>query len=141
ARWERRLADVATLFIAADTGHRYVNSVFQRHAEAADVDTLQPHEINDLREMRLPWSRAHWRGMTRPNATPEVRHAPARLPSRGDARSAAGHTSGTSSLSRSASSRYDGPDTPRAATTSPASSRTGAAADVRPSSNSSTATA
>lgn len=78
ARWERQLADVATLFIAADTGHRYVNSVFQRHAEAADVDTLQPHEINDLREMRLPWSRAHWRGMTRPNATPEVRHAPAR---------------------------------------------------------------
>ena len=48
------------LFIAADTGHRYVESVFARHQEAQDIDVLRPVVISTLDELRLPWSVMAW---------------------------------------------------------------------------------
>lgn len=56
----RRRPGRTALFIAADTGHRYVDSVFRRHAEAADVTQLSPFEPAGLRQLRLPWSRMPW---------------------------------------------------------------------------------
>lgn len=59
--WERRRDDSRTyVFIAADTGHRYVESAYDKHAEAQDVDTLKPHEISSLDELRHPWSTTSW---------------------------------------------------------------------------------
>ncbi|MFJ2768825.1 pyridoxal-phosphate dependent enzyme [Streptomyces sp. NPDC087300] len=61
ALWERRGDDSRTyVFIAADTGHRYVESAYARHERALDIDTLKPHEITSLDELRLPWSTAPW---------------------------------------------------------------------------------
>ncbi|MEI5006941.1 pyridoxal-phosphate dependent enzyme [Streptomyces sp. PmtA] len=62
-RWERaRDASRTYVFIAADTGHRYVESAYARHAEAEPVDALKPHEIASLDELRLPWSTTSWSG-------------------------------------------------------------------------------
>ncbi|MFF8841164.1 pyridoxal-phosphate dependent enzyme [Streptomyces sp. NPDC015127] len=59
--WERRRGDSRTyVFIAADTGHRYVDSAYARHADAPDIDTLKPHEITSLDELRHPWSTTSW---------------------------------------------------------------------------------
>ncbi|WP_262006377.1 pyridoxal-phosphate dependent enzyme [Streptomyces sp. FIT100] len=59
--WERRQDDSRTyVFIAADTGHRYVESAYARHAEAQDIDALKPHEITSLDELKHPWSVASW---------------------------------------------------------------------------------
>ncbi|MCX4716486.1 pyridoxal-phosphate dependent enzyme [Streptomyces virginiae] len=61
ARWERSRAPERTVvFIAADTGHRYVDSVYARHREAVAVDSLTPHRITDRAELALPWSRMPW---------------------------------------------------------------------------------
>ncbi|MFJ6368389.1 pyridoxal-phosphate dependent enzyme [Streptomyces virginiae] len=61
ARWERSRAPERTVvFIAADTGHRYVDSVYARHREAVAVDSLTPHRITDRAELALPWSRMRW---------------------------------------------------------------------------------
>jgi cysteine synthase A len=48
------------LFIAADTGHRYVDGVFARHAEAADIHPLAPRVVSTLDELVLPWSAMKW---------------------------------------------------------------------------------
>ncbi|WP_405790945.1 pyridoxal-phosphate dependent enzyme [Streptomyces sp. NBC_00029] len=61
ARWERSRAPERTvLFIAADTGHRYVDSVYARHREAAAVDSLAPLPVTSPAELALPWSRMCW---------------------------------------------------------------------------------
>lgn len=61
ALWERRREENGTvLFIAPDTGHRYVDTVFDRHGEAALVDDLAPHHLDRLEELALPWSRMNW---------------------------------------------------------------------------------
>ncbi len=61
ARWEQRERPQGTvLFVAADTGHRYVDSVFARHAEAAAIDELAPREVSTRDELALPWCRMHW---------------------------------------------------------------------------------
>ncbi|MFJ8077611.1 pyridoxal-phosphate dependent enzyme [Streptomyces sp. NPDC096176] len=61
SQWERRRNDSPTyVFIAADTGHRYVESAYAKHAEAHDFDTLKPHEITTLEELRHPWSTTSW---------------------------------------------------------------------------------
>ncbi|MFI7177548.1 pyridoxal-phosphate dependent enzyme [Streptomyces spororaveus] len=61
ARWERARAPERTvLFIAADTGHRYVDSVYARHHEAAPVDSLIPRQVTARAELALPWSRMDW---------------------------------------------------------------------------------
>ncbi|MFF1692843.1 pyridoxal-phosphate dependent enzyme [Streptomyces sp. NPDC058257] len=59
--WEQRRDHSRTyVFIAADTGHRYVESAYAKHADAPDIDTLKPHEITSLDELRHPWSTASW---------------------------------------------------------------------------------
>ena len=61
ARWERsRDEDATVVFIAPDTGHRYVDTVFDRHREAPRVEDLHPHSVHDLRHLALPWSRMQW---------------------------------------------------------------------------------
>ncbi|QKW10431.1 pyridoxal-phosphate dependent enzyme [Streptomyces sp. NA04227] len=61
ARWELGRGDSRThVFIAADTGHRYVESAYARHAEALDIDALKPHEVSSLDELKHPWSTAAW---------------------------------------------------------------------------------
>jgi cysteine synthase A len=59
ARWDRA-PDRTTLFIAADTGHRYADTVFARHAEALPVDDLAPVPVSTVAELVLPWSRMDW---------------------------------------------------------------------------------
>ncbi len=61
ARHERERAPERTvLFIAADTGHRYVDTVYARHREAAPIADLAPREVSDQSELALPWSRMRW---------------------------------------------------------------------------------
>ncbi|MFI5803027.1 pyridoxal-phosphate dependent enzyme [Streptomyces sp. NPDC051561] len=61
ARWERELAqDRTVLFLAADTGHRYADSVFARHEEATAVGDLKPTDVASTDELALPWSRMRW---------------------------------------------------------------------------------
>ena len=61
ARWERdRAPERTVLFIAADTGHRYVDSVFARYREAPRVEDLVPRAVTTVDELALPWSRMDW---------------------------------------------------------------------------------
>ncbi|GAB2874212.1 pyridoxal-phosphate dependent enzyme [Streptomyces mayteni] len=78
ARWEHHLAPTrttpqaptrTTLFIAADTGHRYADSVFARHGEAVPLDSLAPHQVTAVRDLTLPWSRMPWHGAPAPRAS------------------------------------------------------------------------
>ncbi|WP_051116457.1 pyridoxal-phosphate dependent enzyme [Amycolatopsis nigrescens] len=60
-RWEaRRHPERTHLVIGADTGHRYVERVFSRHAEALDPAVLWPSEIGSLAELTPPWSTMDW---------------------------------------------------------------------------------
>ncbi|WP_282688602.1 MULTISPECIES: hypothetical protein [unclassified Streptomyces] len=45
---------------AADTGHRYVDSAYAQHTEAADIEDLEPREITSLDELSHPWSAMAW---------------------------------------------------------------------------------
>ncbi|MEV4945542.1 pyridoxal-phosphate dependent enzyme [Streptomyces sp. NPDC053755] len=73
ARHERDRAPGRTvLFVAADTGHRYVDTVFARHHEARPLTALAPQEIHDRRDLSPPWSRMEWNrapGSAAPPAT------------------------------------------------------------------------
>ncbi|MEU6995376.1 pyridoxal-phosphate dependent enzyme [Streptomyces sp. NPDC046465] len=61
ARWEQRRDDSRTyVFIAADTGHRYVDGAYAHHEQAPDIETLKPYEITSLDELHLPWSTTSW---------------------------------------------------------------------------------
>ncbi len=61
ARWERDRSPRRTvLFVAADTGHRYVDTVFARHREAVPIDSLAPRQAVDRDGLALPWSRMDW---------------------------------------------------------------------------------
>ncbi len=61
ARWHRRLHPHRTvLFLAPDTGHRYVDTVFARHAEAAPIGDLTPIEVSTVDKLELPWSWMRW---------------------------------------------------------------------------------
>ncbi len=72
ARWEHIRDDASVhLFIAADTGHRYVEQVFSRHAECRDVGLLVPKEIATLSDLATPWSTMEWAG--RPAPYPSTR--------------------------------------------------------------------
>jgi cysteine synthase len=75
ARWEREQSPERTvLFIAADTGHRYVDTVYARHREAVAVDSLAPRPVTAQAELALPWSRMHWnRAPADPHAAAIVR--------------------------------------------------------------------
>lgn len=56
----RRHPDRLHLVIGADTGHRYVEGVFARHAEALDPAALKPAEVAEPEEMTMPWSTMAW---------------------------------------------------------------------------------
>lgn len=61
ANWCRRHdPDRPCLFIAADTGHRYLDPVFRRHQEAADIDGLTPKRIDSMDALTLPWCVMDW---------------------------------------------------------------------------------
>ncbi|MFB7052196.1 pyridoxal-phosphate dependent enzyme [Streptomyces vinaceus] len=73
ARHERERAPERTvLFIAADTGHRYVDTVYARHREAKALTDLAPREVADQRQLALPWSRMRWNRAPAP-AGPQMR--------------------------------------------------------------------
>lgn len=59
ARWERRPRRT-TLFIVADTGHRYADTVFARHQEAPPIGTLAPTPVSTVDDLAHPWSRMDW---------------------------------------------------------------------------------
>ncbi|XTZ14493.1 pyridoxal-phosphate dependent enzyme [Micromonospora echinospora] len=67
AGFERHLAPGRhVLFLAPDTGHRYVDAAFTRPSPALAVRDLRPHQITAPAEMRLPWSRMEWKGAAAP---------------------------------------------------------------------------
>ncbi|MCX5231105.1 pyridoxal-phosphate dependent enzyme [Streptomyces sp. NBC_00233] len=55
-----RAPERTVLFIAPDTGHRYTDTVYTRHREAAPLAHLAPRDIADQTELALPWSRMPW---------------------------------------------------------------------------------
>ncbi|WP_399934991.1 cysteine synthase family protein [Streptomyces kanamyceticus] len=57
----RRHPDRLHLVIGADTGHRYAERVFARHAEALDPTALKPVEVSGPEELTMPWSTMTWR--------------------------------------------------------------------------------
>ncbi|MCS7482423.1 pyridoxal-phosphate dependent enzyme [Umezawaea endophytica] len=69
ARWERRSQpDRHVVFLAPDTGHRYVDAAYSRHQDAQPLNRLRPHQIEDLDDMSLPWSRMPWNRAPAPPA-------------------------------------------------------------------------
>ncbi|MFI1828484.1 pyridoxal-phosphate dependent enzyme [Streptomyces sp. NPDC020412] len=94
ARWEAEQgATGAThLVLGADTGHRYAERVFARHAEALDPRTLRPRRIADLDELAPPWAVMEWEARPAPPAA-RVPLAPARTPGTADTAGATGTAS------------------------------------------------
>ncbi|MEY4576371.1 MAG: Cysteine synthase [Pseudomonadota bacterium] len=77
ARWEHFCDDSHVhLFVAADTGHRYVDQVFSKHTEFRDVGLLVPTEVASLSELMTPWSAMDWSGRAAPYAQQD--HTPVR---------------------------------------------------------------
>lgn len=69
ATWERaQVPDRTVLFVAADTGHRYVDSVFARHGEATRIEDLAPRTVTSQDQLALPWCRMDWDGASAPGA-------------------------------------------------------------------------
>lgn len=61
AHWEREQSPERTvLFIAPDTGHRYVDTVYARHHEAAAITSLAPRTVTTQVDLVLPWCRMRW---------------------------------------------------------------------------------
>ncbi|MFK0258780.1 pyridoxal-phosphate dependent enzyme [Streptomyces sp. NPDC090445] len=61
ARHERdRSPERTVLFVAADTGHRYADTVHARHRQAVPLCDLAPQEVTDQSRLALPWSRMQW---------------------------------------------------------------------------------
>ncbi|RBQ19443.1 cysteine synthase family protein [Spongiactinospora rosea] len=61
AAWEaRRHPERTHLIIGADTGHRYVETVFARHRDALDPGRLKPTEIDSLDDLTPDWSAMGW---------------------------------------------------------------------------------
>lgn len=60
-RWEAaRAPERDHLFIAADTGHRYFNTVYSHHEQALAIEDLQPKRVRSLGELTFPWSYMDW---------------------------------------------------------------------------------
>jgi hypothetical protein len=58
ALWEHGWDSSRThVFLAADTGTRYVESAFSRHAEAHAMDAIRPREIESLADLIVPTTR------------------------------------------------------------------------------------
>ena len=56
------------VFIAADTGHRYVESVFAGNEDAQDIEPLSPTAVTALADLALPWCVMDWTRSTYPGA-------------------------------------------------------------------------
>ncbi|MDQ2585255.1 pyridoxal-phosphate dependent enzyme [Saccharothrix yanglingensis] len=83
ARWEQRVQpDRHVLFLAPDTGHRYVEAAYSRHRQATPVDELRPHQIDGTDDMSLPWSRMRWNRAPAPPAAVDVPDGAGRLVTR-----------------------------------------------------------
>lgn len=61
------------LFLAADTGHRYIDGVFAHYQDALDPRSLAPTPIESLDELALPWSAMAWQ---RRDYAPAHPHSP-----------------------------------------------------------------
>ncbi len=69
ARWEQRSQPGRhVVFLAPDTGHRYVDAAYSRHRDAEPLSRLRPHQISDVDDMSLPWSRMPWNRAPAPPA-------------------------------------------------------------------------
>ena len=60
SREKRERASGPVLFIAPDTGHRYIDSVYREASRSVSVESLSPHVIQTIDELRLPWSEFSW---------------------------------------------------------------------------------
>lgn len=57
ARHERALAPGRTVvFLAPDTGHRYVDAAYEGHADVPAVDGLAPRLVGGVADLEPPWS-------------------------------------------------------------------------------------
>lgn len=65
-RDDRNPHGMTYLVLGADTGHRYTDRVFARHAEAPDPAGLRPEVITGLEALRPPWSVLEWAGRPAP---------------------------------------------------------------------------
>jgi cysteine synthase len=61
ARWEHRCDGRRRhVFIAADTGYRYVEAAYARHRDAHSLAEMAPREITSLADLAVPWSAMSW---------------------------------------------------------------------------------
>lgn len=75
ARWEHGLRPAGpVLFVAADTGHRYVDAVFARPEEAPALADLAPRQVDAPDDLALPWSRMDWGRRPAPATNPTRSH-------------------------------------------------------------------
>ena len=57
ARHERRRDPARTVvFLAPDTGHRYLEAAFEGHEHVPPVDDLAPRVVGGVEDLALPWS-------------------------------------------------------------------------------------
>jgi cysteine synthase len=67
------------VFLAPDTGHRYVKAAFEAHRQIPHPAFLAPREVTDTAEVALPWSATDWsrrspiRPVTGPPSIPSPR--------------------------------------------------------------------
>ncbi|CAL9554607.1 pyridoxal-phosphate dependent enzyme [Streptomyces sp. enrichment culture] len=77
--WERERDTGRTyVFLAADTGHRYVDSAYANHTDAVGLGAMRPHEVTAPDELRHPWSAMDWP----PTGSAPLRGAPVLVPER-----------------------------------------------------------
>lgn len=77
ARWERRMDDSRIhVFIAADTGHRYMSAAFGKDFRARDIDTMRPKEISSPDALAQPWSAMNWSRRSADEQPEEGNHVP-----------------------------------------------------------------
>lgn len=61
ANWYERLgSSKPCVFIAADTGHRYLEPVFMRAPESDRINGLTPRYVDSTSELSLPWCVMRW---------------------------------------------------------------------------------
>lgn len=63
--------DFPIVFIAPDTGHRYVDAVFASYDRVVEVDPSHPVPISRQSELTLPWCRTDWAKNSSGFSTPE----------------------------------------------------------------------
>lgn len=68
------------VLLGADTGHRYVDAVFARHADAIALENLAPRQIEHVAELALPWSAMAWRRRDNPRLDEYPAARPFRVP-------------------------------------------------------------